>query len=240
MASQGFSLLLQFYLLLLLVRPLDPSSRPERDRSASAPLPAELELQDTDPEATPWAGMALASWTCLLLVLPITGVVLGRRLWRWWREVREGVRQAGRGRPRGCWASRAALWPRPLGRGAEPQGQRRAEAAELCSLQPGPSLRLRGQRQLQWPQLRSAPSLRISVLCLAGAPEPLGLSGALLRPQADAAAEAQAGRAAAVPAVPPSAEAQGAESGRREPLEEEENPKLPSALSSSSGIAGDV
>lgn len=98
MARQGFSLLLQFYLLLLLVRPLDPSSRPERDTGTSGQLPEEMELQDTDPEPTLMVDVVLALWTCLLVVLLITGIVLGcglgRRFWRCWTEVREGGRHS--------------------------------------------------------------------------------------------------------------------------------------------------
>ncbi|TRZ14919.1 hypothetical protein HGM15179_012183 [Zosterops borbonicus] len=90
MARQGFSLLLQFYLLLLLVRPLDPSSHPERDTGTSGQLPEEMELQDTDPEPMLMVDVVLALWTCLLVVLLITGIVLGcglgRRFWRCWTE----------------------------------------------------------------------------------------------------------------------------------------------------------
>lgn len=99
MASQGYSLLLQLYLLLMLARPLSPSNRPERDMGTVGLLPEELELQDMDPELTPLVDMVLVSWTCLLMELLITGVVLGcclgRRLQRRWKEVREGG-QAGR------------------------------------------------------------------------------------------------------------------------------------------------
>lgn len=99
MASQGYSLLLQLYLLLMLARPLSPSNRPERDMGTVGLLPEELELQDMDPEPTPLVDMVLVSWTCLLMELLITGVVLGcclgRRLQRRWKEVREGG-QAGR------------------------------------------------------------------------------------------------------------------------------------------------
>ncbi|CAN8209603.1 unnamed protein product [Coccothraustes coccothraustes] len=53
MADQGFSCLLQFYLLLLLIHLLNPSSSPERDMGTLGLLPKELELQDMDPEPTP-------------------------------------------------------------------------------------------------------------------------------------------------------------------------------------------
>lgn len=103
MACQGFSFLLQSCLLLLLVCPLNPSSKPERDMGTLGLLPEELD--DMDLEPAPWLDLALVSWTVCLAVLLMAGLVLGRclgrKLWRWWREVREGA-QAGRtGQPHG-------------------------------------------------------------------------------------------------------------------------------------------
>lgn len=100
MASQGFSWLLQFCVLLMLACPLDPSSHPEGDMGASALLPEELEPQDSmGPGTTPLVDVVLVSWTCSALELLITGLVLGwclgRRLRRRWAEVKEGGQAGG-------------------------------------------------------------------------------------------------------------------------------------------------
>lgn len=188
MTGQVSSWLLQCYLLLLLVHPLDPSSHPGQGPGISGLHAKELELWDMDPEPTPWVNMnvALLSKTCLLVELLITGIVLGRylrrRLRRGRREVREGD-QAGRMRqtPRVLRLLGSPLAKAPWQRGAEPlggnqaQGQPRAEAAELCLLQPllgaaqpGPSVSLRGQRQPQRPWPHSAPlPLPSGSLCFA-------------------------------------------------------------------------
>lgn len=129
MAGQGFSWTLQVYLLMLLVHPLDHSSRPERDMGTSGLLPEELELQDMDPEAAPWVDLALVSWTCLLVELLIMGIVLGcyvgRRLWRRRREVREGGRTGQIPKLMGLLGSPLAKAPRR--RGAEPPGRNGAQ-----------------------------------------------------------------------------------------------------------------
>ncbi|KAL9851366.1 uncharacterized protein GJ701_004245 [Geothlypis trichas] len=117
MAGQGLSWTLQVYLLMLLVHPLDPSSRPERDMGTSGLLPEELELQDVDPEAAPWVDLALVSWTCFLVGLLIAGIVLGcylaRRLWRRWREEKLRSRPA-RAVPPCCGCCRGRGCPRKL------------------------------------------------------------------------------------------------------------------------------
>ncbi|XP_053831858.1 uncharacterized protein LOC128806373 [Vidua macroura] len=104
MAGQGFSWMLQLYMLMLMVHPLDPSSRPERDTDAWCLLPEELELHDMG-EAALWGDLALVSWTCFLGELLITGLVLGcylgRRLWRRRREEKRRGRSARAG-PRCC------------------------------------------------------------------------------------------------------------------------------------------
>lgn len=203
-----------------------------------------------DPEPTPLVDMVLVSWTCLLVELLTSGIVLGcclgRRLRRCWREVREGVRQAGQGGPRGCSASWAALWPRPRGRGGlSPGDSTRQRWPELFFLQPlpgaaqpGPSLSRRGQGQRQRAQPRSAP-LPLPWGSLGRAVQekrrsPWGCAGRAagtwLPQGAAAAAEAQPRPDAAVPAPPLSAEAQSQDTSKRGQLQEEETPRLPSAL----------
>ncbi|KAF4802736.1 hypothetical protein TURU_021941 [Turdus rufiventris] len=92
MTGQVSSWLLQCYLLLLLVHPLDPSSHPGQGPGISGLHAKELELWDMDPEPTPWVNMnvALLSKTCLLVELLITGIVLGRYLRR---RLRRGRRE---------------------------------------------------------------------------------------------------------------------------------------------------
>lgn len=282
MASQGFSWLLQFCVLLMLAHPLDPSSHPEGDMGTSSLLREELERQDSvGPGMNPLVDVVLVSWTRSALELLIMGLVLGW-FWRRWGEVREGGQAGGTvpgpaatkalgqasvgrglrapvaeqsrvgsegagppGQPFGHGPS--AVGAEPLGGNRaqpEPQGHQ-AEAAELFLLQPlpgaaqpGPSLSRRGQGQCQRAQPRSAP-LPLPWGSLGRAVQekrrsPWGCAGRAagtwLPQGAAAAGEAQPRPDAAVPAPPLSAEAQSQDTSKRGQLQEEETPRLPSAL----------
>lgn len=111
MAAHGSSWLLQAYVLLMLARPLGPSSHPERDMGTSGEIPEDMEQQDMGPATTPLWVMVAVSLAGFILELLLTGIVLrwclGRRLWKCWGELREGCQAggmgAGAGRKRGLW-----------------------------------------------------------------------------------------------------------------------------------------
>lgn len=113
MAGLGCSGLMQSFLLLLLIHPLNRSSIPPGSRLTPPLVPKDLENarpKPTDP-------MSPLYWICFLVELLILGRMIVRKLWRWWREVRDGGRAGRTGQARGCWGSWAALWPRPHGGG---------------------------------------------------------------------------------------------------------------------------
>lgn len=139
-----------------------------------------------------------------------------------------------------------------MAEGAEPQGQQQAEVAGAAAAsargspaRPVPVPEAKGSPPGLGPAL-PLPAGWIPVLCLAEAPEPRGLCRPVLLPgrkvpkEADTAPEAQPGPAAALPPLQPPGEAQDQESSQRGPVEEEEALSLPSVLTSSSSIAGNV
>lgn len=97
MAGQGFSMLLQLCVLLLLAGRLNPSSRLEGD----AVLPEKLEQQLTGPQSSPWDALQLLPCICSALNMVLSAVFLarylGRGLRRGWAQLRDGLGQLGPG-----------------------------------------------------------------------------------------------------------------------------------------------
>lgn len=111
MAGDDAQWLLRVYVLLMMFQPLSHSSRPEGNMATLDQLLKEMEEQAMGPETTPLWVVVAETLLDFVLELLVTEIVLrcclGRRLWRFWRQVRDGCQAGGMGargeEERGLW-----------------------------------------------------------------------------------------------------------------------------------------